>query len=193
MTRVLLLAFALAADATAVATTMGVAGSGPARLFAAAVSFGVFQGGMAGLGAIGGAALGAWLSAIDHWLALVLLVGIGGKTAWSAWKGEGGEDGPGEGLGVLLALSLATSIDAFAAGVTLPAMAFPLLPAAAIIAAVTFGCSLAGAWLGRAVRSSASGGRARADATGKWMQIAGGLVLCGIGVQTFVEHVTAGG
>ncbi|MCA9494541.1 MAG: manganese efflux pump [Myxococcales bacterium] len=182
MIRVLVLALALAADATAVAAGMGAAGRGASHVLQAAVLFGVFQGGMAGLGAGGGTALVAWIGAFDHWIAFLLLLGIGGRTAWKAWQGEDEEDEQAEGWMGLLLLAVATSIDALAAGITLPAMAFPVVPAAGVIGVVTFVTSALGG----------AAGRRLGETFGRNVQILGGLTLCAIGVHTLVDHLTHG-
>lgn len=181
MIRVLVLALALAADATAVAAGMGAAGRRASHVLQAALLFGLFQGGMAGLGAGGGTALVAWIGAFDHWIAFLLLLGIGGRTAWKAWQGEE-EEQQAEGWVALLLLAVATSIDALAAGLTLPAMAFPVVPAALIIGVVTFATSAAGG----------AAGQRLGEAFGRNVQILGGLTLCAIGVHTLIDHLIHG-
>jgi putative Mn2+ efflux pump MntP len=169
---VLALSVGLAADATAAAAGMGAAGGERGRLLQAATLFGLFQGGMLGLGAAGGAVASAWVEAIDHWIAFVLLVGIGGRAAWKAWAG-GEEEESADGLPALILLAVATSLDAFAAGVAVPALGFPVLSTAAVVGAVTFVASGLGAALGQAL----------GEAFGRRVQIAGGLLLCVIGIQ----------
>lgn len=182
MIPVLLLALALATDATAVAAAMGAAGRRASHVLQAALLFGLFQGGMAALGAVGGSAMVRWVGAFDHWIAFVLLLGIGGKTAWSAWKGDDDDDEVGEGLAGMLLLAVATSLDALAAGLTLPAMAFPVIPAVVVIGVVTFVASGAGGLAGRNL----------GEAFGRNVQIGGGLVLCAIGTHILIDHLSHG-
>ncbi len=175
MIGVVALAVGLAADATAAAAGMGATGSGKGRLLLAAALFGLFQGGMLALGALGGATASVWISAVDQWIAFVLLVGIGGRAAWKAWSSEE-EEAPAEGLGPLLVVSVATSLDALAAGVAVPALGFPVAPTALVVGVVTAAFSGLGAALGQALGA----------AFGHRVQVVGGLVLCAIGVQALI-------
>lgn len=175
MIGVVALALGLAADATAAAAGMGATGAGRGRLLLAASLFGLFQGGMLLLGALGGATAAAWVSAVDHWIAFVLLVGIGARAAWKAWAGED-EAAPAEGFAPLAVVAVATSVDALAAGVAVPALGFPLAPTALVVGGVTFVASGVGARIGQALGA----------AFGRRVQVAGGVVLCVIGVQALV-------
>jgi putative Mn2+ efflux pump MntP len=78
----------------------------------------------------------------------------------------------------LLTAAIATSIDALAAGITLPTLDFPPLPAASMIAVVTFFLSAVGVWLGRRA----------GDRFGRPAEIAGGVILIALGVKILLEH-----
>ncbi len=78
-------------------------------------------------------------------------------------------------------MALATSIDALAAGVTLPLLEIRLVTAAAVIGGVTFALCLLGVSVGR---------RFGEPLEGK-LDIVGGVVLIGIGVKTLIEHLSA--
>ncbi|MCB9746488.1 MAG: manganese efflux pump, partial [Alphaproteobacteria bacterium] len=148
------LAVALAIDAAVV--TAGLATSRqPARTMASALLlFSVFQAGMALIGAVGGAWLASWASAWDHWIAFGLLAWIGGSMLL---KGDEPDDDDA-GAVRLLALSVATSIDALAAGVGLPLMGSPV-PLSVLTIGLATALLCAVAWrLGASV-----GGRA-----GRW-------------------------
>ncbi len=82
----------------------------------------------------------------------------------------------------LLTAAIATSIDAAAAGVTLPMLGPSVLVSCAIIGAVTFVMSTAGVLIG-AVAGVLIGKRA---------EVAGGLVLIGIGTKILIEHLFFG-
>ncbi len=146
-----------------------------------AICFGVFQAGMPLLGWMVGATAGPYLRALDHWVACVILAGIGGKMLYEAWRG--GDDSPDARgwptTGALLALGLATSIDAAAAGITLTLVALPILASVALIGAVTF--VLVGAAIPLGKRLGARWGTAA--------EILGGMVLIGLGVKILVEHL----
>jgi manganese efflux pump family protein len=183
MLSALILALALAADATAVAAVRGLVAREvrPRDALTLAGLFGGFQGGMAAIGWLGGAQLGSAVARFDHWIAFVLLAGLGLRTLWAAWRGGDDDDATSEpfALGPLVVMALATSIDALAAGVTLPLLS-PWPPVTlALIAAVTFAASLAAVALGRRL-----GPRFRAG-----VEVIGGLALIGIGIQILVEHL----
>jgi putative Mn2+ efflux pump MntP len=176
------LSLGLAMDATAVAAARSVAGLPRRDLMVLALAFGVFQAGMAAAGWLLGATAARWIEQWDHWIAFGLLLLIGGKMIVEAVRGTDDEPAPATlGMRTILVLSIATSIDAFAAGVSLPALAAPPAITLTLIGVVTFALSalagLVGARLGRRIGSK--------------LEIVGGLALIGIGVKTLVDHLTA--
>jgi manganese efflux pump family protein len=192
---VLALALGLAMDATAAAAACGVAAPAlRARHYAmVAVYFGGSQALMPLLGWLLAAWIGPAFIAWDHWIAFVLLGAIGAKMIHSAWRGDGGRGG-GEpearpareadvfGARVMLVLAIATSIDAAAAGITLPMFEVPIAISIATIGVTTAACAALGLAVGR--RAGARLGR-RLDALG-------GAVLIGLGVKILVTHLAAG-
>lgn len=177
MVEAILLGLALAMDATAVSAARGVLGASRREAVVLAVAFAVFQAGMAAIGwAIGGPAA-AWIAPWDRWLAFAVLAAIGGKMVWGAVRRGGNAPAP-VALGVqeLFALSLATSIDALAAGVTLPQIPAPPPVTLAAIGIATLAGSLAGGL----------GGSLLGERAGKKLEILGGLVLVGIAVKMVV-------
>jgi manganese efflux pump family protein len=171
----LLLALALAMDATAVAAARSVAGMGRRDGLRLALSFGAFQSGMSGLGWALGASAARWIESWDHWVAFGLLALIGGRMLVEALRGEPEEEARTNeplGLHTLLMLSVATSIDALAAGVTLPLLEISGAVAIALIGLVTFVLSLVGA----------AGGRLIGERGGRLLEALGGLVLIALGV-----------
>lgn len=115
------------------------------------------------------------------WIALILLLYIGGKMLIEGIKGDG-EDGEVKslGIGALIIQGIATSIDALSVGFTIAdynaVMAFV---SALIIAAVTFVICAAGLKIGKKVGTKISG---KAN-------ILGGIILIGIGIEIFVSGV----
>lgn len=180
MLEALLLAVALAMDATAVAAARAVAGLSRRGALLLAGSFGAFQAGMAAAGWAAGAGASAFIAPWDHWVAFVLLSGIGGKMAFDGLRGPG-EAPPTSPLDprAVLLLSLATSIDALAAGVTLPTLNVAPPTALVAIGLATFLLSLAGAL----------GGRALGARFGPRLTLLGGATLIALGVATLVEHL----
>ena len=186
MSAALALAVARAMDATAVAAARGAGRSSAREGVLLALLFGLFQAGMAALGWLGGAALGDWIDRWDHWIAFVLLGGLGAKMLWEAREGtdKAEEAPPGNpfGLRIMALLAIATSLDALAVGITLPLLHAPMLLSIATIGVVTAALSMAALWAGRRF----------GDALGARLEVAGGLVLIGIGTKILLEHLIAG-
>lgn len=180
---ILLLAAGLAMDATAAAAARGLAV--PAIRARHVLLVGGFFGGCQALmpvaGWLLGAGIGPLVRAWDHWVAFVLLSGIGGKMLWDA------RESPADGETAvdqfawqsMLVLAVATSIDAFAVGVTLPLLDAPFALSIATIGVVTALLSTAGLFAGRRFGAL----------LGKRLDAAGGLVLMGLGLKILVEHV----
>jgi putative Mn2+ efflux pump MntP len=184
----LLLAIGLAMDATAVSAARGLATPKilPRHVALVAVFFGGFQALMPALGWLLGSKLGPLVQAWDHWIAFALLAAIGGKMLWEARAGESDEHeetGPSDrfGLKVMFVLAIATSIDSLAAGITLPLLDAPMLLSFATIGITTALLSSLGLFAGRYFGSM----------LGKRLDVAGGLVLIGLGTKILVEHLTA--
>ncbi len=177
MIAALLLAFALAMDAFAVALTQGARFRPSLRGgLAIALTFGAFQAVMPLAGwAVGAVALG-YVEAIDHWIAFGLLSFLGLRML----GGHVGDEEAARRLTgrTLLVAGLATSIDALAAGITLPTLGVPPLLAVALIGCVTAVMSGAGVLLGRVA----------GDRLGTWAERAGGLILIGLGIKILAEH-----
>ncbi len=175
-------------DATAVALTRGLTGA-RREVLLVPLLFGGFQAGMAGLGlAVGNAGEGV-LGNAKLWIAAALLLILGVRMAMGGLKGDDANDdaaadAAAPSLFMLVSLAFATSIDAAAAGATLPAL--PVAPALslALIGGITMVCSTAAILAGRQLRARAS------DADGKWFEIAGGLVLIGLAIKTGIDAAT---
>lgn len=181
---VLLIAIGLSMDAFAVAIGRGAVltrGERTRGALAMALAFGLFQALMPVAGWLLGSAFAGFLSGIDHWIAFLLLAGIGGRMIYEAGTGQEKEERPTLTLKVLLLLAIATSIDALAVGLGLRLAdpATPILLAALLIGAVTFGLSLAGGLLGSRL----------GERFGRSMEVVGGVVLIGIGLRILVTHL----
>jgi putative Mn2+ efflux pump MntP len=177
MIEALLLAVALAMDAFAVALTQGAKFRPSLRGgLAIALTFGVFQALMPLAGWVIGAVALIYVEAVDHWIAFGLLTFLGVRML-------GGHVGDEEGARALtgrtlLIAGVATSIDALAAGITLPTLSVAPLVAVGLIGGVTFAMSGAGVALGRRA----------GDHLGEWAERAGGIILIGLGVKILAEH-----
>ena len=183
---ILVLELGLAMDATAVAAARGLAAPVVRPLHAVVVGalFGAAQGLMPLLGRALGARLGRFVVAWDHWIAFLLLVALGAKMLWEARGDQKSTPPRGNpfALRILLVLALATSVDAFAVGVTLPMMGAPLLLSVVTIGVTTAVLSGTAVLVGR--RFSRGAGR-RVDALG-------GIVLIGLGVKILLDHLRGG-
>lgn len=191
----LVMAVALAMDAFAVSLANGLllAGCGTRPLLRMAGSFGVFQGLMPLIGYAAAMTFAGAIQAVDHWVAFGLLAFVGGKMLWDVFHGEEEEtacENPARWKNVLL-LSVATSIDALAVGISIAMMgktgilAMPLgyLVCAGVIAVITFGLCMLGLYLGRKA----------GNMLGRRAEIVGGIVLIGIGVKILLEHTVFAG
>ena len=181
---IFVLSLGLAMDATAVAASRGMATPKilPRHVLVVALLFGGFQGLMPLLGWVIGAQLGPTVQAWDHWIAFVLLAGIGGKMLWEARSEKDQEAPPTDlyGWKVMLLLAVATSIDALAVGVTLPMLDAPLLLSILTIGVTTAVLSALGLFAGRRFGAL----------LGKRLDVAGGVMLIGLGVKILVEHLS---
>ncbi|MDX2087481.1 MAG: manganese efflux pump MntP family protein [Kofleriaceae bacterium] len=166
-------------DATAVAAARGVVRRSREGIVLPTL-FGVFQAAMAALGWLIGTYGVAYVERLDHWVAFVLLVGIGLKMLYEALRGADDAEGePGTGVGLYLALAVATSIDAAAAGLTLPLVPVASWIALSLIGVVTLGCSALGYQLGHRLGAK----------LGKPLEIAGGIVLIALGTRVLIQHL----
>jgi putative Mn2+ efflux pump MntP len=177
------IALALAMDAFAVALGAGLmlpklTGR---HLFRFGFHFGLFQALMPVIGWLAGVSIRNQIESFDHWLAFGLLSLVGGKMLWDAWQGA--EDTPREGdptRGMsLVLLSIATSIDALAVGLSLAVLGVTIWTPALVIGIIAGILTVCGMLLGRRL------GRA----WGSRVEIFGGLVLIAIGVKILLEHM----
>ncbi len=169
----LALAAALSVDAMAVGAARALSGPrvGQGEILAASLAFGGAQGLMPLLGWALAERLGPVFDGMGLALAATVLVALGLKMIWEARKAALAGEAPSAPKRLwgaeLLVLAVATSTDAFAAGITLPQFGVPPAAAAAVVALVT-GVDTAGAMLLARRLRRAFGGR---------IQLAGGALL----------------
>lgn len=180
---ILLLALGLSMDATAVAICKGACYREPDMRvnLVLALSFGLFQALMPVLGWLVGTQFAQRIMHVDHWLVLALLAGLGIKMIWDALHSEDELVCTPLTFRELMLMSIATSIDALAAGLALAMLNVNILYAASVIGVITVLMSFLGALLG-----CKAGERYKGKA-----QMLGGVVLCLIGIKVLIEHLTA--
>ena len=147
-------------------------------------TFGFFQALMPVIGWICVHTVVQYFSAFEKlipWIALVLLLFIGGKMLIEGIKNEEEEsEKSGVGFGALMVQGIATSIDALSVGFTISDYNLPMaLVCAAVIAVVTFIISIAGLFIGRKFGTKLSNKAA----------ILGGSILVFIGVEIWIKGI----
>jgi putative Mn2+ efflux pump MntP len=176
------IAIGLAMDAFAVAVAAGIQVTklDSGHVVRLAFSFGFAQFSMPVLGWLAGRGLSRWLAAVDHWVAFGLLAVIGGRMLWESFRSPGCEvRDPTRGWR-LLTLSIATSIDALAVGLSLALLDVSIWIPSAVIGVVAALLTALGALVGSRLGCW----------FGVWAERFGGLVLIGIGVKILVDHLT---
>ena len=175
----LLLSVGLAMDAFAVSICKGLAMERITlgRACIPGLWFGGFQGLMPLIGWFLGSRFASYITAVDHWIAFILLVIIGGNMVREAVKGEEEEADSSLGFKTMLGMAVATSIDALAVGVTFAFLSVRILPAVSVIALVTFVISALGVAIG-----GVFGAKFQSKA-----QVFGGVILILLGLKILLE------
>jgi len=195
------IALGLSIDAFAVSLTNSVVIKGLELKYGLrmAVFFGLFQMVMPVIGWAAGSTFARYITGFDHWIAFGLLAFIGGRMLWMAIaeireerriarNGEaastevGCTDGDGKDcrhVPTLLMLSIATSIDALAVGLSFAFIQVSIILPVILIGVITFVVCLAayfiGTRLGHHIKFK--------------LELVGGLVLIGIGLKILIEHL----
>jgi putative Mn2+ efflux pump MntP len=178
------LAVALAMDAFAVAVVTGLTLDAltKRRIFRLSFHFGLFQALMPALGWIAGIAVHKYIAAFDHWVAFGLLVFVGGRMIYTSIRSEETERrlsaDPTKGWSLVL-LSIATSLDALAVGLSLALIGSKILVPVLVIGIVAAGFTILGMHLGRRI----------GNAWGRKVEILGGIILIGIGLKIVLEEL----
>lgn len=179
------IAVGLAMDAFAVAIIAGltVANVTGRHVFRLSFHFGLFQFLMPILGWWAGRQVAAQIRAWDHWAAFALLSYVGGKMLWEAFRRpepSQPRSDPTRGLH-LVALSLATSIDALAVGLSMALLGVSIWLPSAVIGLVCAALTAIGIGFGRLLGSR----------FGRGAEIVGGSILILIGVRILLSHLAA--
>lgn len=172
---IIFIGIGLSMDAAAVSISNGIAFPNMERRFKILmpVFFGLFQGLMPLFGYFAGGLFQDFIHKYAGIVTFVILGFIGGKMIYDGIKGEEEEKKDRFNLGVLISQSIATSIDAFAVGVSFVAGGVNIFSAAPVIAVTTFLFSILAMLLGRKL----------GEMLGSKAQIFGGVVLAFIGIK----------
>lgn len=177
-----LIGVGLAMDAFAVSICKGLAmrRMNYKKAIIIAAFFGVFQALMPALGYVLGTTFANKIAAIDHWITFILLALIGAnmiKEALSSDDDECQDDSLR--LGDLIMLSIATSIDALAVGITFAFFNVSLLLSVSMIGIITFIICVIGVKVGNVF-----GEKYKSKA-----ELAGGLILIVMGAKILIDHL----
>ena len=147
-----------------------------------AAFFGAFQAVMPLAGSLAALSVKEYIADYDHWIVFGLLAAVGGKMIYESFKFdiEGKKFDPTN-IVVLLALSIATSIDALAVGITLSLITDSVVIAVIIIGLITFVLSYLGVLIGKKFGHFFE----------NKIEAVGGLVLLGLGTKILFEHLLA--
>ncbi len=177
------IAIGLAMDAFAVSITSGLAirQLKVNHALKIAAFFGFFQAIMPVIGWAAGIGLKDFIAAIDHWIAFGILSIVGAKMILESMAMKPADKKiPDLNIYMLLMLSIATSIDALAVGLSLSLLNISIITPAVVIGIVTFLFSFTGVYVG--------------DRFGHFfeskIEALGGLILIGIGVKILIEHLS---
>jgi putative Mn2+ efflux pump MntP len=176
------IAFSMSADAFAASIGKGVALRKPTLKCALRIGFifGLVETITPLIGWALGMMASGFISAIDHWVAFVILAAIGGKMIYEGLQREEEEERKEtHGLLILILTAIGTSIDAMAVGVTLALMDVNIWMMALMIGGATFLMSTIGVMTGHLIGTKA----------GRGAEILGGLCLIGIGAKILLEHL----
>jgi putative Mn2+ efflux pump MntP len=177
----LIIAIGLSMDAFAVAICKGL--SMQKMNYKHAVVTGCFFGGFQAVMPLIGYLLGTqfkdYITSIDHWIAFILLSVIGFNMIRESRNERCENVGNSFNLKNMMVLSLATSIDALAIGVTFAFLQVNIIPAVSMIGITTFIFSFFGVKIGNVF-----GARFKSKA-----ELAGGIILIVMGIKILVEHL----
>jgi putative Mn2+ efflux pump MntP len=180
MIELLMIALSLALDAFSLAVSFGMTSlqcsmSSKVRI---SLSFGFFQFLMPLLGFWLGSSMAQFVNQWDHWIVFAILTMVGGKMIWDGFGKEENQETEDMSHGLpLLFASLATSIDAFAVGISFALLKKEIYFSSAVIGIVAFSLSFVGVTFGAHIGKN-------------WIkrpELIGGLAIILIGIKTLLQ------
>lgn len=182
MINLILISISLAMDCFAVSIAGGATISRPkiTNALKVGISFGFFQAVMPLIGWSVGFGFRSLIENVDHWIAFSLLLIIGSKMLYEAFRKNPENNKTSiTKLPTLLILSVATSIDALVVGISLSILDRSIYLSILIIGLFAFVFSISGYLLGHKI----------GKIIGNKVEIIGGIILIGIGTKILIEHL----
>ena len=149
------------------------------RTFIVGAWFGGFQALMPAVGYVLGVQFRDKITAVDHWIAFLLLGVIGANMIKEALSGECENESDSLDVRTMFLLAVATSIDALAVGITFAFLKVHIIAAVSFIGVTTFAISAAGVKIGNVF-----GTKYKSKA-----ELAGGIILILLGIKILLEHL----
>ena len=179
---IMIIAVGLAMDAFAVSIAAGTSGKleGKRATFRLSFHFGLFQAMMPVIGWFAGSRIAHLIAAVDHWVAFGLLLMVGGRMTLSSFETdtESFARDPSRGASLVI-LSVATSIDALAVGLSLAMLRINIWYPSAMIGIITAMLSVLGIRAGKYFGKN----------LGPRMELIGGIILIGIGLKILLSDL----
>lgn len=178
---ILLISIGLAMDAFAVSVCKGLAMKKMSwkKAIIIGLYFGIFQAVMPVIGYFLGTTFERFITNVDHWVAFILLVGIGINMVKEAFDKESENRNDNVDVKTMLVLSIATSIDALAIGITFVCLKIHIVMPVITIGLITFIISIIGVKIGNRF----------GDKYEKKAEIMGGVILILLGIKILLEHL----
>lgn len=178
---ILLISIGLAMDAFAVSVCKGLAMKKMSwkKAIIIGLYFGAFQAIMPTIGFFLGTTFERFITNVDHWIAFILLVGIGINMVKEAFDKESENRNDDVDVKTMLVLSIATSIDALAIGITFACLKIHIVMSVITIGLITFIISVIGVKIGNRF----------GDKYEKKAEIMGGVILILLGIKILLEHL----
>ena len=178
---ILLISIGLAMDAFAVSVCKGLAMKKMSwkKAITIGLYFGAFQAIMPTIGFSLGTTFERFITNVDHWIAFILLVGIGINMVKEAFNKESENRNDNVDVKTMLVLSIATSIDALAIGITFACLKIHIAMPVITIGLITFIISVIGVKIGNRF----------GDKYEKKAEIMGGVILILLGIKILLEHL----
>lgn len=179
---VVLIAVGLAMDAFAISVCKGLSMNkfNAKKAIIIGLYFGLFQMIMPCIGYALGSAFENFITSIDHWIVFFFLVVIGGNMIKESFSKDESKVDDDISFKTMIILSIATSIDALAVGITFSFLEVNILNSVIVIGLITFILSIIGVVFGKLVGNKLS----------TKAQFIGGIILVLIGLKILLEHLS---